>query len=102
MTKDRTPFAQRSQEKLYFDHKDMDYYLSWIVGRQIYDGSDPTECFDVAVRIEDGDAESWQREWSILARRVEERRAWCSQAGILPGHGWHTCGRAPTIERRCS
>lgn len=68
MTKDRTAFAQRSQEKLYFDHKDMDYYLSWIVGRQIYDGSDPTKCFDVTVRIEDGDAQSWQREWRIKER----------------------------------
>ena len=65
MTKDRTAFAQRSQEKLYFDHKDMDCYLSWIVGRRIYDGSDPTECFDVAARIEDGDAQSWQREWGF-------------------------------------
>ncbi len=42
MTKDRTAFAQRSQEKLYFDHKDMDYYISWIVGRRNYGGSDST------------------------------------------------------------
>jgi len=51
----------------------MDYYLSWILGRRVYDGSDPGECYEVAARIEDGDARSWQREWSILARRVEER-----------------------------
>jgi hypothetical protein len=73
MANDQTSLAQRSQEKLYFDHKDMDYYLSWLVGRQIYDGSEAIECFDVAGRIEDGDAESWQREWGTLAHRVEDQ-----------------------------
>ncbi len=73
MANDRTSLAQRSQQKLYFDHKDMNYYLSWIVGRQIYDGSDAGECFDVAAQIVNGDAESWQREWGTLAPRVEDR-----------------------------
>jgi hypothetical protein len=73
MTEDQTSFAQRSQRKLYFEHKDMYYYLAWILGRQIFDGSDEGECFDVAARIVDGDAESWQRGWAALAPRVEER-----------------------------
>ncbi len=73
MTNDQTSFAQRSREKLYFDHKDMDYYLSWVLGRQIYDGSDAGECFDVAARIVNGAAESWKREWANLAPRVEVR-----------------------------
>ena len=73
MASDRTSLAQRSREKLYFDHIDMDYYLSWIVGRQIYGGSGAGECFDVAARIVNGDAESWQREWGPLAHRVEDQ-----------------------------
>jgi len=67
----QAPMAQRSLQKLYFNHKDMDYYLSWIMGRQVLDGSNPDECLEVAARITDGDPKSWQKEWLELARRVE-------------------------------
>jgi hypothetical protein len=69
-TKQHT-IAQRSRKKLHFVHKDMDYYFSWILGREIYDGADSGECFEAAAHIEDGDPESWQREWRSLAERVE-------------------------------
>lgn len=71
METEATAIAPRSQKRLYFDHKDMDYYLSWIVGRQIYGGSDETECLDTAARIVDGDAQSWQDEWVPLAEEVK-------------------------------
>lgn len=71
MAANPTSIAQRSREKLHFDHQDMDYYLSWIMGRQIYDGSEAGECLDVASRIVDGDAASWRSEWRSLAGRVE-------------------------------
>jgi pimeloyl-ACP methyl ester carboxylesterase len=66
-----TALAQRSTTKLFFDHKDIDYYLAWIMGRQIYDGSDRDECLEAAARVKDGDAASWQRAWEELARRLE-------------------------------
>jgi pimeloyl-ACP methyl ester carboxylesterase len=72
-TQPQTSMAQRSLQKLHFNHKDMDYYLSWIIGRQVFDGSDPQECLAVAARIQDGDPLSWQREWQALAGRVEEQ-----------------------------
>lgn len=72
MADNHTSMAQRSLEKTYFDHKDMDYYFSWIVGRETFDGSDAEECYEVASRIVDGDPESWQHEWAALAGRVEE------------------------------
>lgn len=72
MATEESSFAQRSREKLRFEHADMDYYLSWIVGRAVYGGSDRTECLDTAARIEDGDVASWQQAWGPLARRVEE------------------------------
>ncbi|MFQ5945061.1 MAG: alpha/beta hydrolase family protein [Anaerolineae bacterium] len=72
MTEARTSIAQRSQVKVYFDHQDMDFYLSWIMGRELYDGSLEAECLDLATRIGDGDLESWQTEWRALAERVEE------------------------------
>ena len=73
MSNENTSFAQRSQKKIHFDHKDMDYYLSWILGREIYEGSDREECLSTARGITDADAESWHREWIVLARQVQEK-----------------------------
>jgi pimeloyl-ACP methyl ester carboxylesterase len=73
MAPGQTGIAQRSAETLYFGHKDMDYYLLWIIGRQIYDGSDANACLETAARITNGDAASWQRAWSDLAHRAEEQ-----------------------------
>lgn len=70
-TQQQTPMAQRSLQKLLFNHKDMDYYLLWILGRQIFDGSDEQECMDTAAKITDGDPLSWQKEWLALAQQVE-------------------------------
>lgn len=77
--------AQRSQKKLHFDNRDMDYYLSWILGRRVYEGSDPAECFDVASWIASGDVEAWHREWTSLARRVEDRAHAATAAGDAAG-----------------
>jgi len=63
--------AQRSLNRLYFDHQDMDYYFSWIAGRGIFEGSDRDECFRAAENIKDGDPASWQSAWIALARSVE-------------------------------
>jgi len=51
MEKSRSPIAQRSLERVYFHHKDMDYYFSWILGREIFDGNQPDECFETADRV---------------------------------------------------
>jgi pimeloyl-ACP methyl ester carboxylesterase len=51
----------------------MDYYLSWILGREIYEGSDRAECLSTAERITNADSRSWQREWSILANQVQSQ-----------------------------
>ena len=73
MSKENTSFAQRSLKKVYFDHKDMDYYLSWILGREVYEGSDYEECLSTARRITNADAESWHREWRTLAKQVQDQ-----------------------------
>lgn len=73
MENQQASFAQRSLEKVYFEHKEMDYYLAWILGREIYEGSDAGECMGVAKRIVDGDVGSWQREWPVLAEQVEQQ-----------------------------
>ncbi len=70
MSKQHT-FAQRSQNKVYFDHADLDYYLTWVMGREIYEGSDANECLTAAQRIGDNTVTQWQRAWLDLAQRLE-------------------------------
>ena len=75
--------AQRSQTRVHFDHRDMDYYLSWILGREAWGASEAGECMDIAARIADGDPQSWQREWRRLAEQVEETAENATRAGDL-------------------
>lgn len=74
--------AQRSLRKLYFDHKDMDYYLKWIVGRELYEGSEREECLAAAARIPNANAAAWEREWVALAMSLESR----AQAALAGGN----------------
>lgn len=71
MATNEIAFAQRGREKVYFANPDMDYYFSWMLGRQIFDGCQVSECFETASRIRDGDPASWQSEWTQLAKEVE-------------------------------
>jgi pimeloyl-ACP methyl ester carboxylesterase len=82
-TQKQAPLAQRSLERLHFNHKDMDYYLSWITGRHVFDGSDPDECMQTATKIIDGDPASWQREWKAMAEQVEGEAKSALQRGEL-------------------
>lgn len=75
MSDTTSSFAQRGGEKRHFDHEDMDYYLSWIMGRDVYEGSNAEECLAVAERITDGDVDSWQREWQAQAEQTEQQAA---------------------------
>ena len=67
----QSSLAQRSLQKQHFNHADMDFYLIWVMGREVYGGADSEECLATAARIIDGDPDSWQREWAKLAKRVE-------------------------------
>jgi hypothetical protein len=79
----QVPITQRSLQKTYFDHKDMDSYFSWIVGRHVFGGSQKEECFDATSRILDGDPHSWHQEWAKLARRVEDQAKIALQVGAI-------------------
>jgi pimeloyl-ACP methyl ester carboxylesterase len=63
----------------------MDYYFSWIMGRQDYQGSDARECREVAERIVDGDAASWRSAWLDLAGQVEQRAQMAHGQGDAAG-----------------
>jgi pimeloyl-ACP methyl ester carboxylesterase len=81
MSNEQTGFAQRSLEKVHFDHKDMDFYLSWMMGREIYDGSDRTELMETAKKIPNADVQAWYTEWSALAGRIEAQAEEALQKG---------------------
>ena len=68
MTSEQTGMLQRSGKRLFFEHQEMDFYFSWVLGRHFYEGCDEQTCYDVAARIVDGDAASWRAAW----RRVAE------------------------------
>jgi len=75
------PFAQRSRKRIAFDHREMDYYLSWILGRAVYEGARREECLQLASQITDGDPQSWQRAWIPLAEQTEQSAAASLSAG---------------------
>jgi hypothetical protein len=51
-------YRTTERENTVFWPQGMGFYLLWIVGRQIYGGSDTGECMETAARIQNGDAES--------------------------------------------
>ena len=65
-----TAIAQRGSQNLVFNHKDMDYYFSWIIGREATSGSLKEECLEAASQMVDGDYKSWQSAWIGLAERI--------------------------------
>lgn len=75
--------AQRSQAKIHFDHADMDYYLAWILGREVFGACDREESMATAARITDGDPASWRKQWFELAARVEAEAEQASAQGLL-------------------
>jgi pimeloyl-ACP methyl ester carboxylesterase len=81
MQSQTSTLAQRSTERIHFAHRDMDYYLGWIMGREIYGGSRANECLAVAARIPDGDPAAWHREWQRLAETVEAEAVAAAAAG---------------------
>jgi hypothetical protein len=76
-----TSLAQRSAERIHFEHKDMDYYLGWIMGREVYGGSRAEECLKVAARIPNGDPVAWHQAWQRLAETVEAEATTAAAAG---------------------
>ena len=62
---------QKSDRKVYFDNKEMDFYLSWLLGYTTHGGAQYGECMQAASEIEDGDPQSWVAAWRRMAQRVE-------------------------------
>src|SRR6266498_1970227 len=67
--------AQRApsscDHKIYFDNKEMDFYLSWFLGYTTHGGAQYGECMQAASLIEDGDPQSWVAAWRQMAKHVE-------------------------------
>jgi alpha-beta hydrolase superfamily lysophospholipase len=65
--------SERTRIKAHFKQDDFDFFYQWILGSASNGGIEIGECLYAAAQIEDGNPESWQREWTSLAERVEAR-----------------------------
>ncbi|PTN33045.1 alpha/beta hydrolase [Desulfonatronum sp. SC1] len=67
----------------FFQDEDMDFHFgNLVLGSAVNGGVEIGEAFYAASHIEDGDAASWQREWSELAGRVQAR----GEKSLAAGH----------------
>ncbi len=70
-------------ERLHFESCEMDFWLKVILAYGGYSGAQTGECMAVAKRTEDGNPESWVREWASMARHVEGRALKSLDSGHL-------------------
>lgn len=68
--------------KFHFKREEFDFFFQWLAGMQSHGGVSIGEAYYAASRIREGDIESWEREWTELARRVEKR----AEASEASGH----------------
>lgn len=80
MSKER--IGQRHKNKVYFKDPDLDLYLqAFPLNHQSYGGAAAGEAFYAASRVDEKDLESWVREWSSLAARLEVEAATALERG---------------------
>lgn len=65
--------AHEAYSRLHFTDNEMDFNLALILGAAGNGGCEIGEAFYTASRIKEGDAVSWQDEWSKMAARVSAR-----------------------------
>lgn len=68
--------------KLIFNDEGFSFRLLGTIGKSAFGGSDIGECLSTAYRIEDGDFESWYKEWLKTAEMVEK----IADESIRSGH----------------
>ena len=71
--------AHESHTRMHFQDNEMEFSLALILGATGNGGCEIGEAFVTAARIEEGNAESWQKEWIAMAELAEgpgEMRAW--------------------------
>lgn len=64
--------AHRQYVKIHFDDDEMDFALQWILGSTSQGGCEIGEAFYTVGNIEDGNPDSWQKEWEKIAQRTEK------------------------------
>lgn len=59
--------------KFHFQREEFDFFFQWLTGMSTHGGCQIGEAFYVASQIEDGNIESWIREWGAMSKRVLKR-----------------------------
>ncbi len=65
--------AHESQTRMHFQDNEMEFSLALVLGATVNGGCEIGEAFVTAGRIEEGNAESWQKEWIDMAQLAEVR-----------------------------
>ncbi len=75
--------AHATAFKYFFQDGDMDFHFgNLVIGSAANGGAEIGEAFYAASQIEDGNAASWQQQWTELAQRVEAR----GEQALAGGH----------------
>ncbi|WP_031480131.1 alpha/beta hydrolase [Maridesulfovibrio frigidus] len=74
--------AHESFAKIHFNDNEMDFAFALILGATMNHGCEIGEAFYTASNIKEGSAESWQKEWINMAKRVEKR----GKESLAAGH----------------
>ena len=75
--------AHATAFRYFFEDADMDFHFgTLILGAAGNGGLEPGEAFYAASQITNGDAESWQKEWSALGERLAAR----GERSLAAGH----------------
>jgi hypothetical protein len=64
----------------FFNNEQFNFEFQFALGGVIYGGGDLGEMLSTAERINDGDAESWWREWIATAQRDDVFEPWWKRA----------------------
>jgi alpha-beta hydrolase superfamily lysophospholipase len=67
--------------RTFFEHEQFDFKFQIALGGVAYGCGDVGEMFATANRILDGDADSWCREWTATAKRIETTADACAAGG---------------------
>ena len=67
--------------KIYFRDQNFSFEFLRLLGEAVHGGSDINECFTTASRIQEGDLESWFREWNCTAERIHTIAENCLSRG---------------------
>ncbi|HEX3786528.1 MAG TPA: hypothetical protein VHW44_01600 [Pseudonocardiaceae bacterium] len=99
MTADARPAGHRTLTGRLFTEDDFDFNARTAIGKASQGACDIGVAVQTLARIADGDPESWLREWTLTADRLQRQAVAGEQAGQYPTAAWFYLGAADAYAR---